>query len=169
MKTRTRFLGGVAILAFSFSSCERRTVIIEVPPTPAVDLQPEAKTKTLETARLGSAVDAYAKNPNAATDAGVQKAIAELDGEIAELKERVATHTGSEQAEAAAKLTNLQEYRAKETARFTLAKAQSGLTPSSETDGRSAGQKVEDAAQKAGKSIEKAADKIGDAVKDAVR
>lgn len=170
MNIRTLALYGVAtLIGVILAGCERKTVIIEVPPTPAATVSPEAKTKTLETARLGTAVDAYAKEPTAATDAGVQKALAALDVEIAELKEYIATHTDSKQAEAVAKLKNLREYREAETGRFAVAKAQAGVTLSTGADGRSAGQKIEDTAQKVGESIGDAARKAGDAVKDAVR
>jgi len=155
--------------AVSFVGCERKTIVIEVPTTPVPE-HPESKTKTLETARLGGAIDAYAQAPNAQNDAAVQKALAELDGEIAELKELVAKRSGESQAEAEAKLRNLQQYRTTETVRFAALQAKAGVTPSvPPVDARSGGEKVEDTARKVGNTIEDAAKKVGDTVKDAVR
>lgn len=150
--------------------CERKTVVIEVPP-PTPMAEPVAKTKTLETSRLAGAIDAYETRPGAENSADVKKAFAKLDGEIAELEAYVAKHEGTERAEAAAKLKNMQEYRAAETARFTAVQAKSALSApaSSPVDDRSGAEKAGDAARKAGHEIEDAAKKTGDAIKDAVR
>jgi hypothetical protein len=48
--------------------------------------EPVAKTKTLETSRLGAAVDSYEREPSAANHADVKKALADLDGESRNLK-----------------------------------------------------------------------------------
>lgn len=162
-------LTAFALAAALYSTgCERKTVIVEVaPPTPVAE--PVARTKTLETSRLGAAVESYQREPTSANHADVKKALADLDGEIAELEALVARRTGNEREEAAVKLRNLQTYRAGEVARFTAAQAKAPLTMHAPADGRTGADKAEDAANRVGNSIEKAARKTGDAIKDAVR
>ena len=164
MKPLLSSIAAIAIL--SLAGCDRDSVVI-APATPVPE--PVAKTKTLETSRLGSAVDAYERNSNAENLADVKKALADLDSEIAELEALVAKRSGSERDEAAAKLHNLQTYRTAETARFTAAqaKAQVGLAPSG--DARTGAEKVEDTAKNLGNSIEDAARRTGGAIKDAVK
>jgi len=166
MKTCITFLAAV-VAAVVLMGCERKIVVVE-PPIPPAE-KPASKTKTLETSRLGAAVDSYERNSSAANHAAVKKALADLDGEIAELEELVAKRTGEGRAEAAAKLKNLQTYRAAEVMRFTTAQAKAPLSPAEPADARSGAQKIEDTAKDVGKSIEDAARKTGDAVKDAVR
>lgn len=74
----------VVALAFTLAGCDRKltTVIVE-PGTPIPE--PVAKTRTAETSRLGDTIDRYEKEPTAANNAAVRKALADLDGEIAEL------------------------------------------------------------------------------------
>lgn len=167
MKRQT--LSSLALVAaLALLGCERKTVIVEVAPATPV-AEPIAKTKTLETSRLGAAVDAYERRPSEETHADVKKALADLDGEIAELEGLVAKRTGDSHEEAAVKLRNLQTYRTAETARFAAAQAKAvvGVRPS--VDARSGADKIEDRAKRVGNSIEDAARKAGDAIKDAVR
>jgi hypothetical protein len=169
MKPRTLSLFAAAAAALTVVGCERKTVVVEAVPATPVEA-PEAKTKTLETSRLGSSIDAYERNPTAENNAAVKKAIAELDGEIAELDELVAKRTGESREEAAVKAKNLKSYRAGEVARFTAAQAKSPLTaPASAAEGRTGVEKVENGARRVGESLENAAKTTGDAVKDAVR
>ena len=160
----------VAAVAITLIGCDRKPDVIVVESTPAAD--PVAQTKTLETARLGGAVNAYERTPSAENLADVKEALADLDGEIAELEGHVANRTGSEREEASAKLKNLQAYRTAETTRFAAAQAKAGpgVPPSvPSVDARSAAEKVEDAAKRVGNTIENAAKETGDAIKDAVR
>ena len=166
MNSRTLSLLAAAS-TFAGVGCERKTVAVIEPPAPLAD--PVAKTRTLETSRLGSAVDSYDREPSAANHAAVKRALAELDGEIAELEELVAKRSGSSREEAAVKLKNLQTYRAAEVMRFTVAQAKAPLTAPTPVDARSGADKIEDTAKRAGNSIEDAAKKAGDAIKDAVR
>ncbi len=164
----------VAVACLATAACERKTVVITVPqPTPVAEptalAEPVAKTKTLETFRLGSAVDSYEREPTAEHHATVKKALAALDGEIAELEALVAKRTGEGRQEAAAKLQNLQTYRTAEMARFTAAQGKAPLVESSSPDARTGADKVGDAAKRTGRSIEDAARRTGDAIKDAVR
>jgi len=142
--------------------------------------EPIAKTETLETRRLGAELDRYERAPNAATRADVHKALAELDGEIAELEQRVARTDGADRAEAAAKLRNLRDYRQTQTVRFAAMQgaAAIGVPPAvdartgaekAQDSARKAGNEVEDAAKKAADTIKDAGEKIGDAIKDAAR
>lgn len=157
----------LALGLLTIAACERKIVVIEVPPaTPAAE--PVAKTKTLETARLGEAVDAYERNPTAENMADAKKAFAKLDGEIAELEAYIAKHSGSERAEAPAKHQNLTAYRTAETARFTTAQAKAPLTRTA-PEAPTGAEKVENSARRVGNAIEDAAKDVGDAVKDAVR
>ncbi len=167
MKLRTLSIFAFAA-AFSTLGCERKTVVVQVAPATPV-AEPVAMTKTLETSRLGAAVDSYERNPGAANHAAVMMALADLDGEIAELEALVAKRSGGEREEAAVKLKNLQTYRAAEVARFTVAKARAPLATPASRDGRTGAEKVEDTVRGAGNSIEDAARKTGDAIKDAVR
>ena len=131
--------------------------------------EPVARTKTLETSRLGAAVNSYEREPTSANHADVKKALADLDGEIAELEALVARRSGGEREEAAVKLRNLQTYRAGEVARFAAAQAKTPLTAPLSPDVRTGADKAEDAARRAGDSVENAARKTGDAIKDALR
>src|SRR5688572_17480090 len=102
------------------SSCERKTVVVVEPPSS----EPVSRTKTLETASLTAAINAYEQAPSNERAADVKKAFAELDSEIAELESDVARKDGEERAEAAQKLANLTAFRNAESARF--AKRQTG-------------------------------------------
>jgi hypothetical protein len=152
----------------SFAACERKVIVIEKP-SPEPVSEPIARTKTLETSRLGAAIDDFEREPTAANKAEVNKAFAKLDGEIAELQEYIAKHDGDDRAKAAAKLENMQSYRGAETTRFASAQAKSGLGIRGPADARTGAEKVEDSTKKVGNGIEDAAKKAGDAVKDAVR
>ena len=136
--------------------------------TPASD--PVAKTRTLETSRLGRAVDQFNREPTSVHEADVKKAIAELDGEIAELQSRVSTTSGNDQEEAAIKLRNLQAYRAAEVARFTAEQARHSVgTDPGPIDPRTGAEKASEALQRTGAALEDAAEKTSDAIKDAIR
>jgi hypothetical protein len=154
-----------ACLLLAFTGCERKTVVVvDAPPGNAV-----ARTDTLETRALKSAIDAYQQAPTNERAADVRKAFAELDSEIAELEGHVARKEGNERAEAAQKLANLVAYRAAESDRF--AKSQAGTRPTVPipVDGRPAGEKIEDAARRTGETVKDAAKEVGNAIKDAVR
>ena len=148
--------------------CERKSDVVELPPaTPAAD--PVARTKTIETSRLGAAVDSYEREPSPTNHAEVKKALADLDGEIAELEALVAKRSGGEREDAAIKLKNLQIYRAGEVARFTAAQAEPPLPGTTPRGGRTGAEKAEEATRRVGNAVEDAARKTGDAIKDAVR
>src|SRR5215213_7191824 len=128
MKTRSFYTALGLAIAFAGMGCERKTIVIKTSfSTPAPD--PVPQTKTLETARLGNAVDTFQREPTAENRTDAKKAFADLDGEIAELEEYVAKHTGGEREEAAVKLRNLQAYRAAETTRFTAIEARNPNVP----------------------------------------
>jgi len=162
----------VASIACSliFTACERRTTAGEPTPaqTPATQpAEPIAKTSTFETARLGTAINKFTKSPTAENQSSVQLAFAELNGEIAELEDRVVKTTGADRAEAAAKAGNLRKYRDSELIRFTEAQAFAAPEMSPPADSRSGTQKMKDTASKVGKTIEKGAENTGDAIKNA--
>jgi predicted amino acid racemase len=142
MKAFLGFLLGGALIA-GFSACEKKPQVVE---------KPTASLSTVETNRVGSAVDAYIASPTEAQAANVERAFSELDSEIAELDQRVSQSSGDEREEARTKSAQLQSYRDKEKARFTEARVRS---------------KVETETSSAGSKIEAAAEKIGDSVKDA--
>jgi hypothetical protein len=162
----------VIAVALCAAACERKVIVVEVPATPIPE--PVARTKTLETSRLGEAVNAYERTPSTENLAAAERALHELDGEIAELEALVAKRRGSEREEAAVKLKNLRTYRAGEVARLTAAQPKAPLTAPSPTappsaDGRTGAEKAEDAAKRVGERIDNAARQTGDAIKDAVR
>ncbi len=157
--------------AISLGACERKTVTIEAPTPVDLHWTPDAPTSTLETKKLGAAVDNYVASPTDTNAAQVKKTFADLDGEIAELEERVAKTTGQDRAEAQGKLTNLQTYRAAETARFSVASVK--LAPAHPTpvvDTRAGAEKVgdgvENAANKIGRTLEHGAENVGDKIHD---
>lgn len=162
------FLSLSVVALVAVAGCDRKVVVVEVPPATPMP-EPVAKTRTLETSRLGGAVDAYEQRPSDENHADVKKALADLDGEIAELESLVATRTGAERDEAAVKLKNLQSYRTAETARFAAAQAKAPLGVRAPADPRSGAEKIEDGAKRVGESIEDAAKRAGGAIKDAVR
>lgn len=127
-----------------FASCEKKPQAVE---------KPTATLANLETTRLGTAVDGYMASPTESQAATVEKAFAELDGEIAELDLRVTKTSGAEQEEARTKAVQLHTYRDREMARFTEAKLRV---------------KTQDEKATAGAKVEAAADKLGDGVKEAV-
>lgn len=133
-----------------FAACEKKPQVVEKP-TPSLT--------NIETTRLGVAIDAYVANPSETQSASVDKAFAELDGEIAELDLRVTKTTGAEREEAQTKAAQLHTYRDKEMARFTEAKARAKTN--------AAAKDTETKVEKAGDAIKDGAKEVGDAVKDA--
>ena len=117
---------------------------LDSPPV-APSAEPVAKTTTLETERLGAAIDTFEDTPTVENQSSVRLAFAKLDGEVAELDDRVVRTDGSDRAEASAKSVNLQRYRDAEMVRFTRAQEGAYLDKSLPADSRSAAQKVRDA------------------------
>jgi hypothetical protein len=128
---------------------------------------PVAQTTPFETTRLGAAIDTFEKAPSVENQSSVKLDFAEVDGDIADLVDRVVKTDGSDRAEAAARLNNLQTYHDAEMTRFTNDQTAAGFDDNSPADGRSGAQKVKDAAKKVEKSFEKAAKDTGDAINDA--
>jgi hypothetical protein len=188
---RTRFILTASILgALSLASCERKPGTgdptlapnpnqaagpSELPAGP-VSEAPVAATKTLETVRLADAIDAFEKEPTVANHSSVKLAFAKLDGEIAELEDRVVKTSGSERAEAATKLDNLQKYRDAQLIRFPKSQDETALDgkppvfrpapPQNTVDSRSATQKAEDTATQVGDKLEDGARRVGEKVED---
>lgn len=139
-----------------FSACEKKPEVSSAPPAP---------TSNFETSRLSAAIDAYATNPTAEHAAEVDKAFAELDGEIAELSQRVASTTGAEQKEAQTKSSNLKEFRNKEMMRYTEAQAKA-TTETIKEEAKDVGESLKEAGQDVGEGLKKAADAVKDGAKD---
>lgn len=146
MKTLPLLLSAAAV-SFFFTACEEKT--------PQVSEKPTASTTNIETTRLGTAIDSYISTPNATQSASVDEAFAELDGEIAELDQRVAAVSGDERTEAKSKADNLRSYRDKERVRYTEAQA------------RAKAQDVKEGARNLGENVEEGAKRVGEEVKDA--
>lgn len=142
-------LGGSLVLFLS--ACEKKPQVVEKP-TPT--------TTNFETSRLGVAIDGYIANPTEAHAADVQMAVAEIDGEIAELDQRAAAVTGAERIEAQVKADNLRAYRDKEKLRYTEAQARAKTNAAAE--------KTESTAEKVGDGVKDAADTVKDGVDKAV-
>ena len=160
---RTHQLLNVAVAGLLAAACNRQpTVIIETAP-PAPTPLPVARTKTFETHALGREIDTFEHSPSTVQAARVQKAFAEIDGEIAELVEHVARKTGTERAEAARKLADLRAYREAEQVRFTRLEVKVPLrTEEPATPLRSGG-----IAEKIGEKIDRAAGKVEEKLRDA--
>lgn len=150
MKFTTLLTVGGSLVLF-LSACEKKPQVVE---------KPTSATSTFETARLGTAIDAYIASPGETTAANVQKAFAEIDGEIAELDQRVATGTAGESAEAKVKADNLRAYRDKEKLRYTEAQARAKTNAAAE--------KSESTAEKVGDGVKDAAEAVKDGVNNAV-
>jgi len=165
---RLRLLIAATLTVATFTGCERKTVVVEVGPATS-PAEPVARTKTLETSQLASAIDAYERTPTQEHRADVRKRFAELDGEIGELEALVTQRTGTSRDQAAAKLRNLQTYRAAETARFTASQAKVVAGVQTEGDARTGAEKVEDGAKHVGRTLEDAAKRAGEAVKEVGR
>lgn len=148
-----------ASLLVLFAACEEK-------PPQAVE-KPTPQTSNIETSRLGSSIDTYARNPSAENAADVDRAFAELDGEIAELDRQVSKTSGAEAAEARTKADNLRTYRDKERLRYTEVQARV-QTEKIKSGARDAGDKVEDAARKAGEGIKDAAGAVKEGAENAV-
>jgi hypothetical protein len=160
----------VTTAALTFAACDRPAPTAALPASSTPVPEPVAKTKTLETELLGRAVDTYESAPNAANAAAVDKATAKLDGEIAELQERVAKK-GDPEAEMKAK--NLKSYRESEVVRFNVAKAKAAIGVGSPApaapDGRTGADKMRDSAEKAADKVETGAQKAADAIRNVVK
>jgi len=131
---------------------------------PTVVERPIAATSNFETTILGTAIDAYIASPTPAMASAVDQAFSEIDGEIAELDQQVATGTGADRSEASTKADNLRAYRNKESLRYTEAQLRAKAA-SVKTDAMELGDRVEESARKAGENVKEG---VGDAV-DAVR
>lgn len=156
MRTLPFLASLTAGFALALVACERKVVIVERPHT-----EPIAEITTFETMGLKNSIDAYEKQPTDENAAGVRKAFAKLDGEIAELEGHVAKKTGEPRAEAAAKLVDLTRYRSEEKARFTRAQVAAGVL-----DARTAADQVEDAARNTGDALKNAAKELGNAIEE---
>lgn len=117
---------------------------------------PQSHTATFETETLAREIDAYKTNPTAQQKAKVDRAFAELDGEIHELEARLQSTTGAERAETDRKLAGLKSYRNAQRARYAGDRA--------ETLGEKASEGIKDAVRETREAIKE----TGDAVKDAV-
>jgi hypothetical protein len=141
-----------------FTSCERRSeAVVETRVEEPIKAEPVSATSTFETAGLERALETYRANPTDQNKAAVDKAFAELDGEIAELKQKAAASTGNEKIETERKLADLQAYRDKQRVNYTGEKAEDAAA--------SAGEAIKDATEDVGRAIEK----TGEAIKDAVK
>ena len=142
---------------FLFTSCERKSeTVVEARVEEPIKAEPTSATTTSETTGLERAIEAYRANPTEQNGAGVDKALAELDLEIAELKQKGATATGNEKIETDKKLSDLQAYRNKQRAKYIGEKAKAAAA--------SAGEAIKNATEDVGRAIEK----TGEAVKKAV-
>ena len=151
------FLSLLAGTVLLFASCERRSdTVQETKAAEPIKAEPASATTTLETTGLERAIEAYRANPTEQNGAGVDKAFAELDLEIAELKQKGATATGNEKIETDKKLSDLQAYRNKQRAKYIGEKAKAAAA--------SAGEAIKNATEDVGRAIEK----TGEAVKKAV-
>ena len=146
--------GGVLL----FASCERKPeTVVETRVEEPVKTEPVSATSTFETASLDRAMEAYRTNPTELNKAAVDKSFAELDGEIAELKQKAATSSGNEKIEVERKIADLQTYRTKQRASYIGEKAQDAAA--------SAGEAIKGASEDVGHAIKKA----GEAIKEAVK
>jgi hypothetical protein len=113
---------------------------------------PVSGTRTFETAGLDQAIAAYRSQPTEQSRAAVDKAFAELDGEIAELKQKAASASGDQKVEIQRKLADLEAYRANQHANYAGERAESAA--------ESAKDAVKDAAKEVGGAIESAGEAI---------
>jgi hypothetical protein len=145
--------GAVLLLA----SCERRSeTVVKTRAEEPIKAEPANATKTFESATLDRAIEAYRANPTEQNKAVVDKAFADLDAEIAELKGKAVASSADEKIEAERKLTDLQVYREKQRVNYAGEKA--------EVAAESAGEAVKDAAKDVGRAIER----TGEAIKESV-
>ena len=153
----------IALLGSTACKREPSVIIVEASPTPI----PESRTKTLETRVLGKEIEAFESNPSITQGARVEKAFADLDGEIAELVGHVEKETGDERREAERKLADLREYRNAQHARFLRAQASARLEEKREAVIPPASESGERGAEKLGGKIDDAARKVEEGLKDA--
>ena len=146
-------LAGTVLL---FTSCERRSETVQETKDAEPTKAEPVSTTTFETTGLDRAIEAYRANPSEQNGAAVDKAFAELDIEIAELKQKGATATGNEKIETDKKLSDLQAYRNKQRANYIGEKAKAAAA--------SAGEAIKNATEDVGRAIEK----TGEAIKKAV-
>lgn len=135
--------------AVALSACDRR-------PSNDTDTK-ETPVRTAETAGVASAIDTYARTPNAQTAAAVDQAFAALDGEIAELQRMSNSVEGKGEAEANEKLEFLRAYRREQQVRYAEARTRAGV------------ESLGDAVRSAGESVKDGVREAADTVRDAVR
>ena len=153
----------ITVAAVLAAGCNRQPrVIVEVAPSAPTPL-PVVRTVTFETRALGREIDTFEQTPSTVQRARVQKAFAEIDGEIAELVEHVAKKTGDARAEAARKLADLRAYREGEQVRFARLEVQKPFR----AEEPAASPRGHGMAEKIGEKIDKAATKIEDKLRDA--
>lgn len=140
------------------SACEKKPQVVE---------KPVAETQNFETGKLGTTIDAYISSPTATNAAAVERAFADLDGEIAELDQRLAQNPGSDTAETQRKAGELRTYRDKEKLRYTEALARAKAAQARES-AQGANESVKDAAEKVGEGVKDAAESVKDGVENAV-
>ena len=158
MKSLPVLLSAAAVSMFFFA-CEEKKPQVTANSTPI--------TTNLETTRLGLLVDAYSNTPNATNAASVDEALAAIEGEIAELDQRVATVSGEERTEAKIKADNLRAYRDQERMRYTEAKARAKGEVIKE-EAKNLGDEVEQGARRAGEGIKDAAETVREGVENTV-
>ncbi len=144
--------------------CDRspRVTIETPPPTPT----PIPRAELVEISGLRAEIDAYATAPSAVQAARVEKAFAETDVAIAELKDRVSRTEGDLREDAARRLAELRAFRDGESVRFRgLQSAARSRDPNFKGGAEKVGEKIDDAARKVGEEIKDAADAIRDRVR----
>jgi hypothetical protein len=158
------FCLSLAAVVLVAAGCRRQpVVVVEIPPTP----MPVAELETRETRALGREIDTFDHSPSVAQHARVKQAFAEIDGEIAELVEHVATKDGAERAEAARKLADLRTYRNAEQVRFFRLEGRIQLEERRAALNSSPTPRVDGTAERLGEKIDDAARKVEDGVRDA--
>lgn len=126
MKFRTLSLF-LALAGSGLVGCQRQEPTKEAS-TPQPSGQTEDK-KEQEPSRLAEAIDAYTQAQNPENDAAVRKAMAQVDGEMAELEDLVAKRHGRDREKVAARMRKLEAYRSEQITRFAAVQAGSALTP----------------------------------------
>ena len=159
-----RILFPIAAACLLTGGCNRRpAVIMETSPRPYAPTS-IAHIETLETQTLRTELATFERTPTAVQGALVKKIIAEIDLELAQLNELLATKTEEERANVADKVAELRACRDAAQARFlrleTPVPLQPAEQPANEGPAEKAGAKIDEAARKVRGKLLEAADAV---------
>lgn len=148
------------------AGCERKPTVVVEAPLPNPPAARRVSLDNFDAHDLRKEINLFAERPTDVQAARVQKAFAEVDGEIAETMERAAKRSGEDRANANVKLADLRAFREAEHSRFNRVQASTPvIAEPRESVGERVGEKVDDAARGVGRALQD----VGKAIQEGAR